>query len=100
MNEIVGLRPKQYQRIMRFNAALAYIQGDPLQHNWCWIADQFGYFDQTHFIKEFKFFYGRTPTEAADGTDFISAVATSLRPADAVPETTPGRAPLPTVQQL
>jgi len=77
MNEIVGLGPKQYQRIMRFNAALAYIQRNPSQRNWCWIADQFGYFDQTHFIKEFKFFYGKTPAECSTSGRYISVLPTA-----------------------
>jgi AraC-like DNA-binding protein len=77
MNEIVGLGPKQYQRIMRFNAALAYMRRNPLQRNWCWIADQFGYFDQAHFIKEFKSFYGKTPAECSPGDRYISDLPTA-----------------------
>lgn len=87
MNEIVGLGPKQYQRIMRFNAALAYIQRNPSQRNGCWIADQFGYFDQAHFIKEFKFFYGKTPAEYSTSDRYISDLPIAPQGPGSGPET-------------
>ncbi|HKK44892.1 MAG TPA: AraC family transcriptional regulator [Balneolaceae bacterium] len=63
MKRMVGMSPKQFQRIVRFNAALKYIKQNGKQCNWSRIANTFGYFDQSHFIKEFKFFYGKTPSE-------------------------------------
>ncbi len=58
----VGLTPKYYQRILRFNEILLQIQ-----HNnnitWSQIAYQYGYSDQSHFIKEFKHFSGFNPQE-------------------------------------
>jgi len=74
MKRIVGITPKQYQRIIRFNMALQYISRNSSHCNWSWIADRFGYFDQAHFIKEFKFFYGKTPG-SAEQDQFLSSIA-------------------------
>jgi len=55
----IGLRPKQYQKIIRFNNALKQIKG---QHNdWLQISYNCGFYDQAHFNNEFKFFTGFTP---------------------------------------
>lgn len=56
----VGFRPKQYQQIARFNLALAQIaQGQKLQLTS--LGYDCGYYDQAHFIKEFKKFAGFSP---------------------------------------
>ncbi|HUC82100.1 MAG TPA: AraC family transcriptional regulator, partial [Flavisolibacter sp.] len=60
--EQVGVRPKLYNRIVRFNKALAMKRGSPSPH-WTSIAHACGYFDQMHFIKDFKLFSGVTPTD-------------------------------------
>jgi len=75
MRRIVGLSPKQYQRIMRFNAVLKFINNIQLPYNWSQIAQRFGYFDQTHFINEFKLFYGMTPAEYASNQNYLSDIA-------------------------
>jgi AraC-like DNA-binding protein len=56
----VGLSPKQCQRISRFHTAMKMIASKgKLTH----IAYDNNYYDQSHFIKEFKHFSGCTPTE-------------------------------------
>jgi AraC-like DNA-binding protein len=77
MRKIVGVSPKKFQRIMRFNAVLQYINGNPLNRNWPAIANRFGYYDQTHFINEFKLFYGKTPAGYTDTDHFLSRIAFS-----------------------
>lgn len=58
----VGLTPKYYQRILRFNEILQLIhKKEKIQ--WSQIAYQCGYADQAHFIKEFKQFSGFNPRE-------------------------------------
>ncbi len=58
----IGLTPKYYQRMLRFNDILQKIQQK--QHiNWPDVAFQCGYSDQSHFIKEFRHFSGFNPTE-------------------------------------
>lgn len=56
----VGHTPKLYQRILRFNDVLAYLQNGN-KTSWAAIAQHCGYTDQSHFIKEFKNFSGFNP---------------------------------------
>lgn len=56
----VGLSPKLYSRIIRFNHALALKMAMPAER-WTSIAHACGYYDQMHFIKDFKAFAGETP---------------------------------------
>lgn len=58
----IGLTPKYYQRILRFNEILQRIQKKE-SVAWAQIAYQCGYSDQSHFIKEFKHFSGFNPSE-------------------------------------
>ncbi len=55
-----GLTPKVFHRIFRFNEILKQIQNKK-QLKWVDIAYEFGYSDQSHFIKEFKEFSGFNP---------------------------------------
>ena len=58
----VGLTPKLFTRIRRFQQIRALI-GQNLSPNWSALALDFGYFDQSHFIREFLEFSGLTPTD-------------------------------------
>ena len=58
----VGMTPKVFQRVMRFNEILAQIQQDQFL-SWGDIANACGYSDQSHFIKEFRHFSGFNPEE-------------------------------------
>ncbi len=59
---LVGIRPKQYARMLRFSMALAEL--DPSQPiDWNQLAHKAEFYDQAHFINEFKAFTGLTPTE-------------------------------------
>lgn len=58
--EQVGISPKLFSRIVRFNEALE-IKIKNQKKNWTSIAQDCGYFDQMHFIKEFKLFAGGSP---------------------------------------
>lgn len=58
--EQVGLTPKAFLKIMRFQKAIHDIE--QAQHiNWATIAAESGYYDQAHFISDFKLFSGFTP---------------------------------------
>jgi AraC-like DNA-binding protein len=57
-----GLTPKVFHRIFRFNEILRQIQNEK-QLIWSQIAYEFGYSDQSHFIKEFREFSGFNPQE-------------------------------------
>ncbi|QBD83398.1 AraC family transcriptional regulator [Ktedonosporobacter rubrisoli] len=56
----VGLTPKQFCRIQRFQKILHLLEGKQ-QVQWSDIALQCGYFDQAHFIHDFRAFSGLTP---------------------------------------
>ncbi len=58
----VGVSPKQYLRIMRFQKAVLEIEKDESIH-WSSVALESGYYDQAHFINDFKSFSGFTPNE-------------------------------------
>jgi AraC-like DNA-binding protein len=61
----IGITPKKYQRILRFNEILKKIkEGNFI--SWVDISLDCGYFDQAHFIKDFKAFSGLNPTDFLD----------------------------------
>lgn len=58
----VGITPKAFMRIMRFQHAIREVE-QKSHFNWTEIAFQAGYYDQAHFIHDFKKFAGFTPGE-------------------------------------
>jgi len=58
--ERLGISPKMYARITRFSHAYRIFERSSTV-NWSSIAYQSGYFDQMHFIRDFKQFSGLTP---------------------------------------
>jgi AraC-like DNA-binding protein len=57
----IGIRPKLYARIARFESALES-KALSTAESWTDVANRLGYFDQMHMIKEFKEFSGEIPT--------------------------------------
>jgi AraC-like DNA-binding protein len=66
----VGLTPKAYQRLHRFRQALVGIDR-AAEIGWATFALERGYYDQSHFIGEFRAHSGLTPSEyvASRGTE-------------------------------
>jgi AraC-like DNA-binding protein len=58
--EQVGIPPKLFARITRFNHALM-VKMRNMSKSWTDISNLCGYYDQMHFIKEFKEFAGDSP---------------------------------------
>lgn len=58
--EQVGIPPKLFARITRFNYALL-LRIQNISGSWTDISHRCGYYDQMHFIKEFKEFAGDSP---------------------------------------
>jgi len=56
----LGCGPKAYSRMMRFREALHFMQTNP-SVRMTDVAYDFGYADQSHFIREFKDFMGQNP---------------------------------------
>ncbi|WP_052488014.1 helix-turn-helix domain-containing protein [Gordoniibacillus kamchatkensis] len=61
----IGLGPKKFSEIVRFQNVVAAI-GAGRVADWPALALRHGYFDQAHFIRDFKQFYGDTPMAAAE----------------------------------
>ncbi len=55
----IGLSPKAYARIRRLQAALRLLGS----MSGAQVASEVGYFDQAHFVREFRSFTGMTPTQ-------------------------------------
>ncbi|MEM6633013.1 MAG: helix-turn-helix domain-containing protein, partial [Bacteroidota bacterium] len=61
----IGDSPKSFCKIVRFQTLLkAKPSRESLRKNKLFF--DLGYYDQAHFVKEFKHLYGKTPTEALD----------------------------------
>jgi AraC-like DNA-binding protein len=61
---VVGASPKLFARILRFEQAQRRLMTDS-EIDLTGLAHECGYFDQAHFIKEFRAFTGKTPSEYA-----------------------------------
>lgn len=59
-DEAIGLTPKVFCRLLRFQEALSLIEDGHLT-TWTDLALNCGYFDQAHFIHDFQAFSGLTP---------------------------------------
>lgn len=57
----VGLTPKLYARIKRFEGVVRRLNG--AERDWSSLAQHCGYFDQSHLIRDCKALSGFTPTE-------------------------------------
>jgi len=62
----LGISPKYFQRIIRFNKALRDIVATTSAIDWWDIVFNHGYFDQPHFVKEFHHFAGISPGNYID----------------------------------
>jgi len=60
--EQIGMSPKQYARIIRFRAMMYHLLTTP-KASWLDVTYQFGYYDQSHFIKDFQHFTGQPPSQ-------------------------------------
>ncbi|MBK8494627.1 MAG: helix-turn-helix transcriptional regulator [Chitinophagaceae bacterium] len=58
----VGLTPKGFLKIIRFQKAIEEITNTQ-KVNWTGIAYESGYYDQAHFINDFRTFSGFTPQQ-------------------------------------
>lgn len=59
--ERLGMPAKMYARIARFHKAYTILESKRIT-SWAGLAYETGYYDQTHFIKDFKEFAKLTPT--------------------------------------
>ncbi len=62
----VGLAPKVYCRVARFRNVVARLH-DIDEIDWSDVSLACGYFDQSHFVHDFKEFAGVTPSDSTQG---------------------------------
>jgi AraC-like DNA-binding protein len=74
--EFTGLSPKLYSKINRFQKSLALTSNN--DQSLTSIAYQSGYFDQSHFIRDFKLFTGVSPS-SFDGKDSSAILVSQNR---------------------
>lgn len=61
----VGLSPKRLARLVRFRRAVSALDADPARDG-AGVALDHGYYDQAHFIAEFRAFAGSAPRRFVD----------------------------------
>jgi len=77
----VGMPPKLYARIVRFEAALRMKAARP-ETRWIEVAHALGYFDQMHMVHDFKRLSGETPSVIVDQLDmFVQPEVAARQPA-------------------
>jgi AraC-like DNA-binding protein len=76
--EAVGITPKRFSRLARFQAGLAYT-GFNANSDWVQAALELGYADQSHMIAEFREFCGLTPSDLSRQRWFHPFIARALQ---------------------
>ena len=71
--EQIGMSPKLFSRVVRVNHALKLLRTNPT-YNWQDIIFLCGYYDQAHFIKDFKDLTGECPTGFLTRSHTLSTV--------------------------
>ena len=74
----IGVTPKRYCRLLRFQQVVAKTHGAK-NLNWAELALVCGYFDQAHFIHEFREFSGVTPSAYHSNTTAFQNHVTFLQ---------------------
>jgi AraC-like DNA-binding protein len=68
--ERIGLSPKEYLRVSRFTHSLQYLKRYP-HISLTEVACQSGYYDQSHFIRDYKEYTGYSPSEVINAQDIL-----------------------------
>ena len=63
-NKVVGISPKKFERLIKFRKSLCKLIDT--NENLTTVGNESGYFDQPHFIREFKLFLNYTPSQYQD----------------------------------
>jgi AraC-like DNA-binding protein len=72
--DVLGISPKLYARIVRFEAAVRKRTVSSCA-DWTTIAHELGYHDQMHMIHDFQLLSGESPTSLAPHLHYLSSVA-------------------------
>jgi AraC-like DNA-binding protein len=76
--EQIGLRPKLFLRVLRFQEVLRSLR-DGSQSTWADVAARHGFYDQAHFIRDFKEFVGESPGAWNIGPESLAALFSSIK---------------------
>ncbi|HLT86712.1 MAG TPA: helix-turn-helix transcriptional regulator [Sphingobacterium sp.] len=71
--EYVGMSPKQFCKVIRFNQAFLLRKNNP-HISWQEIVFHCGYYDQSHYISEFRSYMGVSPQKFDGGNTGISSI--------------------------
>lgn len=86
--EHVGLAPKLFLRVVRFQEVLRAVGGRANVTSWADLAARHGYYDQAHFIHDFKSFVGEPPTAWNIDHESLAAIFSAVgrrdRPGEAM----------------
>jgi AraC-like DNA-binding protein len=72
-SEVIGLSPKQLSKIIRLQSTLKLLSKDP-NYSLTTAAIEGNYYDQAHFIHDFKEFTGLSPKQFFAGSLKMSAL--------------------------
>ena len=75
----VGLGPKLFLRIVRFQHVLRRVREGATPAGWAAVAAEHGFYDQSHFIRDFKAFAGTAPTGLEVSDASLAAVFSAIR---------------------
>ncbi len=77
--EQIGVTPKHYLRIIRFQEVLRTLRSGVGATTWADVATSHGYYDQAHFIRDFKTFLGIAPSAWQINDESLTAVFSAIR---------------------
>jgi AraC-like DNA-binding protein len=76
----VGLTPKRFLRILRFQEVLSALRfGSDDAPRWADVAASHGFYDQAHFIRDFKSFVGTSPAAWNVTDSSLAAIFSAIR---------------------
>jgi AraC-like DNA-binding protein len=75
----VGLSPKTFLRITRFQEVLRAVRDGSTASSWASIAADCGFYDQSHFIRDFKAFVGISPGSWNVDETSLAALFSAIR---------------------
>jgi AraC-like DNA-binding protein len=64
-HEHVGMTPKRFARIVRFDRLVRHLRGGG-EGSWAELAARFGWFDQSHLANDVKRIVGVPPSQARE----------------------------------
>ena len=78
-SERVGISPKLFLRIVRFQEVVRATRSGRRDLGWAALAAEHGFYDQAHFINDFKAFVGRTPADWNISDNSLAAIFSAVR---------------------